>query len=127
MQRSSNTTTQLSLETEEQYLNIQKQIVEFLREDTLYKVLTESSYLNGEFDRMGHPYEGIDELAASTLNILLSFPTTYAENIRALDSDEQDAIIDMTRLLIDETVRTNPQLRELLVEREVQLLDAIRQ
>jgi hypothetical protein len=127
LQRSSNATPQFSLESGEQYYNIQKNIVEFLTEDTLYKVLTESSYLNGEFDRMGHPYEGIDELAASTLNILLSFPTTYAENIRALDSDEQDAIIDMTRLLIDETVRTNPELRELLVEREAQLLDAIRQ
>jgi|GEM_PF-3196881 len=127
LQSSENTAQLLSLASAEQYYNIEDKMIEFLKEDTLYKALTESTYLDGEFDRMGHPYEGIDELAASTLNILVSFPTAYAENIRALDNDEQDAIIDMTRLLIDETVRTNPELKEFFVEREARLLNAIRQ
>ena len=86
----------------------------------------ESKYLNGQYDNMGHSYDGVDELAASTTNILLSFPDQLASSISGLPEDQKQAIIDVVRTVIDELVRTNPDIADILHDREASLMEALR-
>ena len=108
------------------YYTVQDELYNSLREDSPYNVLMESKYLNGQYDNMGHSYDGVDELAASTTNILLSFPDQLASSISGLPEDQKQAIIDVVRTVIDELVRTNPDIADILHDREASLMEALR-
>ena len=110
----------------ETYYTVQDEINNDLRHDGPYEVLMESNYLDGQFDNMGHSYDGVDELAASTINILLSFPEQLATNISALPEDQKQAVVGVVRTVIDELARTNPDIAVMLHDREASLMEVLR-
>jgi hypothetical protein len=115
-----------SEDVEELYFGVKDEMNEIIRLESLYSTLIESTYLDGAFDNMGHSYDNLDELAASTINILISFPDEFAENIKDLPEDQQDAVIAVVRTVVDEIARTNPELADFMHEREATLIEAIR-
>jgi hypothetical protein len=102
----------------------QSEFQKMLREVSLYKVLTEGNYIT-EAPRMGHPHDGLDELAASTLNILVTYPEELADNLRYISETEQTVVCDMMRLVIDTVVAEHPDLSGYLSDREAVFLEEL--
>ena len=74
---------------------------------------------------MGHPHDGLDELAASTLNILVTYPEELADNLRYISETEQTVVCDMMRLVIDTVVAEHPDLSGYLSDREAVFLEEL--
>ncbi len=91
---------------------------------SLYRVLKESNYL-ADSEAMGHPYDGVDELAASTLNIMITYPEDFARNLQLVSQDDRDAVLDVVRLTIDQTAEAHPNLRGYLSDREAEFMEAL--
>lgn len=98
---------------------------DLMKGKSLYRVFSESTYLY-EAPAMGHPHDSFDELVASTMNALISFPEDFALKVKYLSNPaEQQAVIDMVRLTIDQTRETNPDLQGYLSDIEAKFLTAV--
>lgn len=91
---------------------------------SLYRLLTESQY-QYDSEVMGHPHDGVDELAASTLNVTISYPEDFARNLQLVSQDDREAILEVVRLTIDQTAQAHPKLRGYLSDREAVFMEAL--
>ncbi|MEK7153777.1 MAG: hypothetical protein AAB834_07545 [Patescibacteria group bacterium] len=68
---------------------------------TVYQYLREAEYLpqNANNEKKGHPYDGLDELAGSTTNLMLKKPEAFGKNMAVLSPELQRALI----LVLDTT------------------------
>lgn len=111
-------------EAHDAYSDAQSEFQDLLREVSLYSILTEGSYIH-QMPSMGHPHDGLDELAASTLNILVTYPEELADNLRYISETEQTVVCDMMRLVIDTVVAEHPDLSGYLSDREAVFLEEL--
>lgn len=99
-------------------------LLDVLRDMSTYRLLTESSYPDSPPD-MGHPFDNLDELAASTLNIMITYPEEFAQKVRVLPEDEKQAILQVVRLVVDEVRNTHPGLDGYLFTEEAEFVTAL--
>lgn len=117
-------TAEFDDEAHDAYSEAQSEFQELLREVSLYSILTEGNYIH-QMPSMGHPHDGLDELAASTLNILVTYPEDMAGKLRYLPEDQQRVVLDMMRLVVDATTAEHPNLQGYLADRESVFMEAL--
>ncbi len=108
----------------EAFYEADSELVELLRESTLYSVLTEGTYFY-EAPLMGHPQDGIDETAASAVNLVISFPDDMALKLKYLPEDQQQVVVRVIRNVIDQIVEHHPDLRGYLAQKEAYFMEQL--
>jgi hypothetical protein len=106
------------------YDEAQTALDEFFRTDSIYRMFTEANYQYVS-EAMGHPHDNLDELAASTVNILISYPDTLAIKLRYLDEDKKVAVLNVVDVVVGEVVRNHPNLKAYLSEARSKLLEQL--
>lgn len=70
---------------------------DFIKEGAIYRALSESTYVSkrGENGALGHPYDNVQELSASTTNLILTVPTELGEHVAALSANQRGAVVSV--------------------------------
>lgn len=108
----------------EKFDDAQTALNDLFKQQTIYRSITESTY-NPIQEDMGHPFDNLDELAASTVNLLLSYPKEMAANIAVLPQEEQSQLINLMRLVVDQITVHHSGLSGYLTDAEATLMDEL--
>lgn len=106
--------------------NIMTQYGKLLKNSSIYSILSESSYLPS-YSAMGHPFDGWDEGAAGSLNVMINFPQELGANVAKLDDEHRSAVLNFYRVNIDALRSAHPELSSYIATQESEFMSALNQ
>jgi hypothetical protein len=88
-----------------------------LRQGSIYNSIREATYLypdsNSNEKLEGHPWDNWDETIASTLNVALTYPEKFVENVHKLDFSQKTAIKQLFRVCSSTFSTLHPEMTEI--------------
>lgn len=93
---------------------------ELIRTVSNYRVFTEATYEKAAA-LMGHPADNWDELAASVVNTVISYPQSLAEQMDRLEPNHKEVALQIVRLVTSELVKAHPELKPYIMARQTNL------
>jgi hypothetical protein len=85
---------------------------QFVHKDSIYRIITDATYVMDP--QAGHPYDNLDEAAASLATITVLAPEKFGDLLFSLPPESMNAIVDFYLSVMQELTSTSPKLEKLL-------------